>query len=265
MEILGYVLSKFLDVIVYDLRAILGNWGCLMVSILAAGVLFWFVPAYVLDLQGDDWKTWLVVGPLTTIVVVIMVSGTYGLTREARSKGDNRVYVDMQHRRWALDVIRSRQGPWAILIVQVAILFVAFVSFFGPWGLVETGPVNGWEFALYWMRREPFLVGIGYAALLFYSATIFIGHPYGCLFQVSRVPLVCWLLAGPLFVWNTDMQRLHLGATWGALLFVFVIVLANVLEGVDLIRRGWELSWWPWLVVGSIWVCASLVILYTTL
>jgi ribosomal protein L40E len=87
-EILGYVLSKFLDVIVYDLRAILGNWGCLMVSILVAGILFWFVPAYLLDLPGHDWKTWLVVGPLATIAVVLMVAGTYGFTRGAGSQSD---------------------------------------------------------------------------------------------------------------------------------------------------------------------------------
>ena len=87
-EILGYVLSKFLDVLVPDLRAILGNWGCLMVSILAAGILFWFVPAYVLDLPGEDWKTWLVVGPLATIAVVIMIAGTYGLNRKGRMQSD---------------------------------------------------------------------------------------------------------------------------------------------------------------------------------
>jgi hypothetical protein len=86
-DILGYVLSKALDVVVPGLRASWGNWGCLMVSILAAGILFWFVPAYVLDLPGDDWKTWLVVGPLATIVVVIMVSGTYGLTRGRGAEG----------------------------------------------------------------------------------------------------------------------------------------------------------------------------------
>ncbi len=87
-EILGYVLSAILDSTVPGLRATWGNWGCLMVSILAAGILFWFVPAYVLDLPGHNWKTWLVVGPLATIAVVIMVAGTYGLTRGGRSESD---------------------------------------------------------------------------------------------------------------------------------------------------------------------------------
>jgi ribosomal protein L40E len=87
-DILGYVLSAILDSTVPGLRALWGNWGCLMVSILAAGILFWFLPAYVLDLPGDDWKTWIIVGPLATIAVVVMVAGTYGLTRGAGSKRD---------------------------------------------------------------------------------------------------------------------------------------------------------------------------------
>ena len=87
-EILGYVLSWILDRTVPGLRMVWGNWGCLMASILAAGVLFWFVPAYLLDLPGHDWKTWLIVGPLATIAVVIMVAGTYGLTRGGRSRSE---------------------------------------------------------------------------------------------------------------------------------------------------------------------------------
>lgn len=85
-EILGYVLSWILDRTVPGLRAIWGNWGCFMVSILVAGFLFWFLPAYVLELPGGDWKTWLIVGPLATFAVVVMVAGTYGLARGSRSK-----------------------------------------------------------------------------------------------------------------------------------------------------------------------------------
>lgn len=87
-EFLGYALSWLLDRTVPGLRSIWGNWGCLMVSILVAGILFWFLPAYVLDGLGGDWKTWLVVGPLATIAVVVMVAGTYGLARGAGLKGD---------------------------------------------------------------------------------------------------------------------------------------------------------------------------------
>jgi hypothetical protein len=85
-EILGYVLSWILDLTVPGLRAAWGNLGCLLVSILAAGLLVWFLPAYVLDGPGGDWKTWLIVGPLATFAVVVMVAGTYGLARGSRSK-----------------------------------------------------------------------------------------------------------------------------------------------------------------------------------
>ena len=86
VELLGYVFAWILDRIVPSLRAAWGNLGCLLVSILAAGVLVWFLPAYVLDGSGGDWKTWLIVGPLATFAVVVMVAGTYGLARGSRSK-----------------------------------------------------------------------------------------------------------------------------------------------------------------------------------
>jgi hypothetical protein len=89
MELLGYVFAWILGRIVPSLRAAWGNLGCLLVSILAAGVLvFWFLPARVLDGQGGDWKTWLIVGSLATIAVVVMVAETYGLARGSRSKKD---------------------------------------------------------------------------------------------------------------------------------------------------------------------------------
>jgi tetratricopeptide (TPR) repeat protein len=55
-----------------------------MASILVVGVVVWFLPAYVLGWSGGDWKAWLVVGPLATVVVVIMVAGSYGLSRRSR-------------------------------------------------------------------------------------------------------------------------------------------------------------------------------------
>ena len=85
-ELFGYALSWLMDHIIPDLRASLGNWGCLMASILIVGVVVWFLPAYVLGWSGGDWKAWLVVGPLATIVVVIMVAGTYGLGQRSRKE-----------------------------------------------------------------------------------------------------------------------------------------------------------------------------------
>ena len=97
MEFLEHILAWILGRIVPGLRAAWGNLGCLLVSVLAAGVLvFWFLPAYVLDEPGGDWKTWLIVGPLAAFAVVVMVAGTYGLARGARSKKDE-IAVEERH------------------------------------------------------------------------------------------------------------------------------------------------------------------------
>jgi hypothetical protein len=92
-ELLGYVFSWILDISIPPIRKVLGNWGCFLVSVLVAGSLVWFLPAYVLRGHSDNWKAWLVVGPLATVALVVMVTSTYGLMKGARVKGDERPFI----------------------------------------------------------------------------------------------------------------------------------------------------------------------------
>lgn len=85
-DLLGYVFSWILDIIIPDARRVLGNWGCFLTAVLVAGILVWFLPAYVLLGETDEWKAWLVVGPLATISLIVMISSTYGLARGPRSR-----------------------------------------------------------------------------------------------------------------------------------------------------------------------------------
>ena len=88
MDLLAPILSWILDRIITTMRRTLGNRGCFLASIVAAIVLVGFLSAYYLHGQGEDWRTWLVVGPLATVVLVVMVTATYGLARGSKSKTD---------------------------------------------------------------------------------------------------------------------------------------------------------------------------------
>ncbi|MGD8466632.1 MAG: hypothetical protein PVI09_22480 [Anaerolineae bacterium] len=55
-DLLGYVFSWILDIIIPDARRVLGNWGCFLTAVLVAGILVWFLPAYVLLGETDEWK-----------------------------------------------------------------------------------------------------------------------------------------------------------------------------------------------------------------
>ena len=87
-EVLGYVFSWILNISIPPIRKVLGNWGCFLMSVLVAGSLVWFLLAYVLRGQSDDWKAWLVVGPLATVALIVMITSTYGLMKGSRLKGD---------------------------------------------------------------------------------------------------------------------------------------------------------------------------------
>jgi len=92
-DLLGYVFSWILDISIPPIRKMLGNWGCFLVSVLVAGSLAWFLPAYVLWGHSDDWKAWLVVGPLATVALVVMITSTYSLTKGSGVKGDERPFI----------------------------------------------------------------------------------------------------------------------------------------------------------------------------
>ncbi len=92
-ELLGYVFSWILDIVIPPIRKVWGNWGCFLASVLVAGSLVWFLPAYVLRGHSDDWKAWLVVGPLATVVLVVMIASTYGLMKGSRLKGDEQAVI----------------------------------------------------------------------------------------------------------------------------------------------------------------------------
>ncbi|MGD8465359.1 MAG: zinc ribbon domain-containing protein [Anaerolineae bacterium] len=85
-DILGYVFGWILNATVPTVRRAWGNRGCLLASVVTAVVLVGLVSAYVLYQQGEDWKTWLILGPLTTVRVLVMVTTTYGLARGSRSE-----------------------------------------------------------------------------------------------------------------------------------------------------------------------------------
>jgi tetratricopeptide (TPR) repeat protein len=92
-ELLGYVFSWILDISIPPIRKVLGNWGCFLASVLVAGSLVWFLPAYVLRGDSDDWKAWLVVGPLATVALVVMITSTYDLMKGSRVKGDEQALI----------------------------------------------------------------------------------------------------------------------------------------------------------------------------
>lgn len=88
MELLASILSWILDRILLPVRKALGNRGCFLVSIVAAIVLVGLLPTYYLQRQGEDWKTWLILGPFARVVVVVMVTATFGLARGPKSQTD---------------------------------------------------------------------------------------------------------------------------------------------------------------------------------
>ena len=87
-DILGYVFGWILDATVPLMRIAWGNRGCLLASIVMTIILVGLVPAYLLHRQGEDWQTWLILGPLATVIVVVMVTTTYGLARGSRPGTD---------------------------------------------------------------------------------------------------------------------------------------------------------------------------------
>jgi hypothetical protein len=88
VDLLAPILSWMLDRIIPTVRKALGNRGCFLASMVAAIVLVGLLPAYYLQGQGEDWRMWLILGRLATVVVVVMVTATYGLARGSGSETD---------------------------------------------------------------------------------------------------------------------------------------------------------------------------------
>jgi len=98
-ELLSYIFSRVADETVPDVRKAWGNWGCLMASVLVVAILVWFLPAFLFHSRGEDWRAWLIVGPFATLVIVVMITVTYGLAAGSRRDLDE---MPLQH---------TEQGP----------------------------------------------------------------------------------------------------------------------------------------------------------
>ena len=84
VELPSYVVSRVADDTVPSVRTAWGNWGCLMASVFVVAVLVWFLAAFLLHSRGEDWRAWLIVGPSATLVIVVMITVTYGLAAGSR-------------------------------------------------------------------------------------------------------------------------------------------------------------------------------------
>jgi tetratricopeptide (TPR) repeat protein len=110
-ELLSYILSRVADEAVPGIRSAWGNWGCLMASVLVVAVLVWFLPAYLFHSRGEDWRAWLIVGPFATLVIVVMITVTYGLAAGSRRDRDE---MPLQHTEQPQD----RQGEAGTMSIQ---------------------------------------------------------------------------------------------------------------------------------------------------
>ncbi|MFC2046100.1 hypothetical protein ACFLTC_01085 [Chloroflexota bacterium] len=86
--VIAYILSSVAEKIVPAIRSKWGDWGCFMAALLAVAILVWFLPAYLFHRQGEDWRAWLIVGPLATLLIVVMITVTFGLATGSGGEGD---------------------------------------------------------------------------------------------------------------------------------------------------------------------------------
>jgi tetratricopeptide (TPR) repeat protein len=93
-ELLVYLLSRVADETVPGVRSAWGNWGCFMAAVLAVAILVWFLPAYLFHRQGEDWRAWLIVGPLATLLIVVMITVTFGLAAGSRGESNEQAVTD---------------------------------------------------------------------------------------------------------------------------------------------------------------------------
>ena len=96
VELLTYILSRVADEAVPGVRTALGNWSCLMASVLVVAILVWFLPALVFHNRGEDWRAWLIVGPFATLVIVVMITVTYGLAAGSRRGREEMLLQDTE-------------------------------------------------------------------------------------------------------------------------------------------------------------------------
>lgn len=88
-----------------------------MASVLAVAILVWFLPGYLLHRQGEDWKAWFIVGPFATLVIVVMITVTYGLA--AGSRGErNEQAVRNRPEQHIEEVLQDQSGFSATMSVQ---------------------------------------------------------------------------------------------------------------------------------------------------
>lgn len=95
-ELLTYILSRVADEAVPGIRTTLGKWGCLMASVLVVAILVWFLPALLFHSRGEDWRAWLIVGPFATLVIVVMITVTYGLATGSGQDRDKMLLQDTE-------------------------------------------------------------------------------------------------------------------------------------------------------------------------
>jgi hypothetical protein len=160
-----------------------------------------------------------------------------------------------------IDIVRSVHGPWGIQIARIAVVVVGLVAMFAPWGRDGGVISNGWVFALYFTLLSCGVLGVLYPGLLLYVVSVLKPDNRVWVFWVSRLALVLWLLLGPYFVLGTNIRVWPLEITWGAWLFLIAISLANMVEGLSLVRWARAASTRPWIVAGAVWLVLSLLVL----
>jgi tetratricopeptide (TPR) repeat protein len=88
-----------------------GKLGLLDAVGMVVAILVWFLPAFLFHGRGEDWRAWLIVGPFATLVIVVMITVTYGLAASSRRDRDE---MPLQHTELAQD----RQGEASTMSVQ---------------------------------------------------------------------------------------------------------------------------------------------------
>jgi hypothetical protein len=102
-EILAYILSWILDKTVPQARQTMGNRGCLLMAIVTAILLAGILPANYLYDRGEDWKTILIFGPLATILLLAMITTTFGIGRKPVVETEERTGLSATEELQALD------------------------------------------------------------------------------------------------------------------------------------------------------------------
>jgi uncharacterized protein YjbI with pentapeptide repeats len=160
-----------------------------------------------------------------------------------------------------IDIVRSAHGPRGLQIARIAVVVVGLVAMFAPWGRDEGVIATGWSSALFFTLLSCGVLGLLYAGLLLYIQSVLKPDHRVWIFWLSRLALVLWLLLGPYFILGTNIRVWPLEITWGAWLFLIAISLANMVEGLGLIRWAREASSRPWIVAGAVWLFLSLLVL----